>query len=556
MEGRAPVRRRRHIGSGEYLVVLALLLLVGMFVFSTVMSATTAVTTETARVFQDRAHWNAYSGAIEAEAEAQREVPPALEDLLARAQATGEIDWSAPVLSGVEFPKLTYSYDYSSRPGCGRDDRAEVTGTITSVGPPQQLMRAGVSAGGGAEHFEHYGFALDLISTGYSSSGAKQVAHQTGTFYVDIEVVPGLTDPSSKGAGGIGDGPIVGVSSRGWPRLFAEPSSGFTLASLSGSQMRLKDLSGRWTISGGGSAFGTPWSGPPAVFRMDRLGFDSGNRPYVFYLKGLPPGTTVEQPATATILGYDGWRFSPTYVAASDTYDCGDRTAQARRYGTPRYAVVVVMAPGAGHYYPRSGAQALSQATLDLPDGSRFVLEIPSSDFSWMPQSSIIQDAGGAFVRVSGEGSYMTPPQGPIGVRAEVDWGSARAPTASNEIQLGSTQSWNIQVDGYKQDLSSSLFGSGNSRQRGPTTITLAVAVGKQSSLDLSYTGGGRTTIQTSTHGLFEPEGVSGDPVDPPPPCCDPPPPARARRWIIAYKTGTIRFLTEAPGRKLGDLGH
>src|SRR6185369_5017209 len=95
--------RRGDRGASEYLLVLAILAIVGMFVLATITSGTTAITTEAMRVFRERAQWNAYSGAIDAEAAAQTEVPPALELLLSRMQAAHE-DWSAPVLTGVHFP--------------------------------------------------------------------------------------------------------------------------------------------------------------------------------------------------------------------------------------------------------------------------------------------------------------------------------------------------------------------------------------------------------------------------------------------------------------------
>src|SRR5262249_46384660 len=128
MRSQAPIRRRgRERGDTAYVVLLAIVLVVGMFVLSTVTASTTAMTTETARVYQERAHWNAYSGAIEAEADAQSEVPPALERLLGELQASEQVDWSDPVLAGLAFPKLSYRYDFSGRAGYTSDDRAEVT---------------------------------------------------------------------------------------------------------------------------------------------------------------------------------------------------------------------------------------------------------------------------------------------------------------------------------------------------------------------------------------------------------------------------------------------
>ena len=63
----APLTRRTQRGSSAYVLLLAIVVLAGMFVFSTIMSGTTGIVTEAARVEQDRAHWNAYSGALEAE---------------------------------------------------------------------------------------------------------------------------------------------------------------------------------------------------------------------------------------------------------------------------------------------------------------------------------------------------------------------------------------------------------------------------------------------------------------------------------------------------------
>ena len=67
------------------------------------------------------------------------ETRPAYLEMKETAPGQFSILWRTPVLAGLTFPELTYTFDYSTRPGCTTEDRAEVTGTISLLGPPERI---------------------------------------------------------------------------------------------------------------------------------------------------------------------------------------------------------------------------------------------------------------------------------------------------------------------------------------------------------------------------------------------------------------------------------
>jgi hypothetical protein len=106
-----------------------------------------------------------------------------------------------------------------------------------------------------------------------------------------------------------------------------------------------------------------------------------------------------------------------------------------------------------------------------------------------------------------------------------------------------------VLVEGYGEDLQGTLFGSAGGRT-GRVSITLSTVLKRRANVRVSYEfrGGEAATVDASTHVLAAfPNGVGGNPPPPCASCPPPPPPPRPRRWIVAYRTGSIKFQPGEP---------
>lgn len=534
-------------------LVAAILMLVLMTRLAT-FGGTAALTIED-RWRQAQARRAAENALVRWHRDLREEAVPAIREALGRvAGDPGRYDPRSQVLTGLRFAPIRASYDATPLDGemrpVGRHV-VEVEARVALGGPPEVTNLAGVSAEGRSGAEETYTFLVHATARSRVSEpeGGRTASHTLRDvtavkvtiltrYAIDPGVLAGLKDtgPRAGRVGGRGMGDERPREARGFwdlvPPAYADSEEYFAVQAVDEVMPHVRTTGG--PPSGG-------WSGEPEIVSgPTEVGYSNGNTAYYWYLKGVPTGSrlVVESgPATAEIMAYDDWRFHEAYNRGTDTAPlwAPDRPS-VMRWGSPRYAVVVVTAkpayaqpfnppnievelttPGGEITLNPLDTWKANSARLPGPTGlPYFVVGMPlGAEGAPNPWGAIIADGGnpplesygGALSAVESDHRVLRDPSPVVNVEVhDYDRQNPQGPFSRQTIVNGRL-----------------LLLSGMS-QRGSVLVSLN-SPGFNSAADRA-TDNGHTNWQSP-----QPQ-IGGDvpgctDCGPPPPCpgCDPPPP-------------------------------
>jgi hypothetical protein len=179
---------RAERGTAAVILLLAILAMVVMFGATLHVESVTASLTETQRRNEERAKLNAKNAIVDADAWLEGKIVPALEDILRQAFDT-KASMSSPSLVTLSFPTYSKRFPMTGS-GCGPDDFADVSATVTLAGPPLQRTLEGATSSAGAVRVDEYRFRVRMTSEGHASGGRVARYRHDSTILIEVEVGP------------------------------------------------------------------------------------------------------------------------------------------------------------------------------------------------------------------------------------------------------------------------------------------------------------------------------------------------------------------------------
>lgn len=534
-------------------LVAAILMLVLMTRLAT-FGGTAALTIED-RWRQAQARRAAENALVRWHRDLREEAVPAIREALGRvAGDPGRYDPRSQVLTGLRFAPIRASYDATPLDGemrpVGRHV-VEVEARVALGGPPEVTNLAGVSAEGRSGAEETYTFLVHATARSRVSEpeGGRTASHTLRDvtavkvtiltrYAIDPGVLAGLKDtgPRAGRVGGRGMGDERPREARGFwdlvPPAYADSEEYFAVQAVDEVMPHVRTTGG--PPSGG-------WSGAPEIVSgPTEVGYSNGNTAYYWYLKGVPTGSrvvVVEGPATAEIMAYDDWRFHEAYNRGTDMAPlwAPDRPS-VMRWGSPRYAVVVVRAKPA---YEQPVLKEPIEVKLTTPGG-----EITLAPLStWEARTAdmrgptgnpytVVGMPGGAEGALTPWGAIIennnNPPISSYG-------GTLTAVESNRRVLLAGSSVVNVEIHDYDRQNPQGPFSrmtvvNGRLLLLSGASVRASVLVSVSSSTFNSVAD--RPTDNGHTHWGVPPPQIGGDVPNcedcgPPPPCpgCDPPPP-------------------------------
>jgi hypothetical protein len=334
----APTRRdcdgRRHCerGVANLVVLFVLLVLVTSMALGSHLIATGAIANASLALARDRALLNAKSGCVMVRADLRRVLIARLTDPIERAsRPRSGFDLTTDFLADIDLPD--YVTDPRPIQDPSLDPALDVVATrtrVTLLAPPDRpvFSEDGTAWNGGGmdtngPHDTLYWFGYRTEATGQSRMGARARVVESGYVPVWIRVNSQVGETFAAGAaGGLGGG--------------------------------LGDLSG--VDADAPIAVGAPDTfGPPRVMSMRRVG-GSGQRVYLYYIKGLTRGTKVTAKwrhaggggtLRARVVLSDDWRRAANYDAGRDQL----HTSAGWWTPVPAVGLVAVEGPPASFFF-------------------------------------------------------------------------------------------------------------------------------------------------------------------------------------------------------------